>query len=88
MSEIATKPATGARKVRITDRRPGGRSYLVDDGLTCMPELEALVADYREGAPARLRPDGRVVLMPMSFYAYPRALLRTGLLRWPKLLKC
>ncbi len=37
-------------KVRITDRRPGGRSYLVDEGFTCMAELEALVADYLEKA--------------------------------------
>ena len=33
-------------KVRITDRRPGGRSYLVDEGFSSMAELEALVADY------------------------------------------
>ena len=36
--------------VRITDRRQGGRSYLVDEGFTCMAELEALVADYLETA--------------------------------------
>ena len=37
-------------KVRITDRRPGGRSYLVDEGFSSMAELEALVADYLEKA--------------------------------------
>ncbi len=36
--------------VRITDRRPGGRSYLVDEGFSSMAELEALVADYLEKA--------------------------------------
>ena len=37
-------------KVRITDRRPGGRSYLVDEGFSSMAELEAVVADYLEKA--------------------------------------
>ena len=37
-------------KVRITDRRPGGRSYLVDEDFSSMAELEALVADYLEKA--------------------------------------
>ena len=34
--------------VRITDRRLGGhgRSYLVEEGLTKMPELQAIVDDY------------------------------------------
>jgi hypothetical protein len=32
--------------VRITDRRPGGRSYLVEAGFDSMAEIEALVADY------------------------------------------
>ncbi len=34
--------------VRITDRRKnaGGRAYLVEEGLTCMSELQAIVADY------------------------------------------
>ncbi len=36
--------------VRITDRRPGGRAYLVEEGLTKMSELEGLVADYLEKA--------------------------------------
>ena len=36
--------------VRITDRRPGGRSYLVDEGFSSMAELEAVVADYLEKA--------------------------------------
>ncbi len=36
--------------VRITDRRPGGRSYLVDEGFSSLAELEALVADYLEKA--------------------------------------
>ncbi len=36
--------------VRITDRCPGGRSYLVDEGFTCMAEVEAVVADYLEKA--------------------------------------
>ena len=40
----------GDGKVRITDRRPGGRSYLVDEGFSSMAELEALVADYLEKA--------------------------------------
>ncbi len=33
-------------KIRITDRRRGGRSYLVDEGFSSNAELEALVADY------------------------------------------
>ena len=37
-------------KVRITDRRSGGRSYLVDEGFSSMAELEAVVADYLEKA--------------------------------------
>jgi len=38
--------------VRITDRRTGGggRAYLVEEGLTCMTELQAIVADYLEKA--------------------------------------
>ena len=36
--------------VRITGRRPGGRSYLVDEGFSSMAELEAVVADYLEKA--------------------------------------
>ena len=36
--------------VRITDRRPGGRSYLVEEGFNSMAELEALVADYLDKA--------------------------------------
>jgi len=34
--------------VRIADRREdaGGRAYLVEEGITCMAELEAIVADY------------------------------------------
>ena len=32
--------------VRITDRREGGRSYLVAEDFSSMAELEALVADY------------------------------------------
>ncbi len=32
--------------VRITDRRPGGRAYLVEEGLTKMSELQALIDDY------------------------------------------
>jgi len=33
--------------VRITDRRAaGGRSYLVEEGITRMAELEAIVDDY------------------------------------------
>ena len=37
--------------VRITDRSAaGGRAYLVEEGLTCMTELQAIVADYLEKA--------------------------------------
>ena len=36
--------------VRITDRRPGGRSYVVDEGFSSMAELEAVVADFLEKA--------------------------------------
>ena len=36
--------------VRITDRRPGWRSYLVEEGFSSMAEVEALVADYLEKA--------------------------------------
>ena len=32
--------------VRVTDQRPGGRAYLVEQGLTSMAELEGLIADY------------------------------------------
>ena len=32
--------------VRITDQRPGGHTYLVDEGFGSNAELEALVADY------------------------------------------
>ena len=37
-------------KVKITDRRPGGRSYLVDEGFSSMAELEAVIADYLKKA--------------------------------------
>ena len=37
-------------KVRITDHRPGGRSYLVADEIASMAELEGLVAHYLEHA--------------------------------------
>ena len=36
--------------VQITDRRPGGRSYLVADEIASMAELEGLVAHYLEHA--------------------------------------
>lgn len=37
--------------VRITDHSTdGGRVYLVEEGLTCMSELQAIVADYVEKA--------------------------------------
>ena len=36
--------------VRITDRRPGGRSYLVADEIASMAELEGLVQHYLEHA--------------------------------------
>ena len=32
--------------IRVTDRRPGGRTYLVEEGFSSNAELEALVADY------------------------------------------
>ena len=32
--------------VQITDQRPGGRAYLVEEGITKMDELDALIADY------------------------------------------
>jgi len=32
--------------VRITDRRPGGRSYLVEESFVSMAELQAVVDDY------------------------------------------
>ena len=34
--------------VRITDRRKDavGRAYLVEEGISCMAELDAIVADY------------------------------------------
>lgn len=34
--------------VRITDRRKDaeGRAYLVEEGIACMPELEAILSDY------------------------------------------
>ena len=37
-------------KVRVTDRRPGGRSYLVADEIASMAELEGLVEHYLEHA--------------------------------------
>ena len=36
--------------VRITDRRPGGRSYLVAEEIASMAELEGLVEHYLKHA--------------------------------------